>query len=226
MANHKFIALNLKAYEQSYGDKGIQLCKIAKEVSKKTKVRIICCPNATLLRECSKTGEEIFAQHVDGNKAGAFTGSITAKMLHGLGIKGSLINHSEKRINHENIKVAIEALKSEGLESMVCAKDLAECAQLAQFKPTYVAIEPPELIGSGISVSTAKPEVVTAAVHAIREASPDVRVVCGAGVSNAEDVKKAIELGVDGILLASAYVMAPNPAKLLEEMAKAIKESG
>ncbi|MFH1306170.1 MAG: triose-phosphate isomerase, partial [Candidatus Micrarchaeota archaeon] len=147
MADKPFIALNLKTYEKSYGESGLQLCKIAKQVGENTGVRIISCPNPLLLREAVKIGGEIFAQHIDGNAPGAHTGSITAKMLLGAGVKGSLINHSEKRINHENIKVAVEALKESGLESMVCAKDVQESAQLAQFKPTYIAIEPPELIG-------------------------------------------------------------------------------
>ncbi|PIT84805.1 triose-phosphate isomerase [Candidatus Micrarchaeota archaeon CG10_big_fil_rev_8_21_14_0_10_45_29] len=218
----RFIALNFKAYKESEGQAGVKLCQIAKEVADSTGVRIICCPNNTLLRDAAKTGCEIFAQHVDGNSPGAHTGSITASMLNDAGVSGSLINHSEKRINHENIKVAAEALKKEGLEAMVCAKDVGECAQLAQFKPKYVAIEPPELIGSGISVSTAKPEVVTGAVHAIKEASEEVIAVCGAGVSNAQDVKKAFELGVQGVLLASAYVKSASPKTLLEEMASVL----
>ncbi|MFA5108150.1 MAG: triose-phosphate isomerase [Candidatus Micrarchaeia archaeon] len=222
MAEDGFIALNLKVYEESCGKRGIELAKIARDVSQKTGVRIVVCPNATLVRECAVTGAEVFAQHVDGNASGAYTGSITAKMLLEAGVSGSLINHSEKRINPENVKVSVEALKKFGLESMVCAKDVHECAQLAQFKPTYIAIEPPELIGSGVSVSSAKPQIVTGAVHAVREITPDVKLVCGAGVSTPEDVKRAFELGVEGVLIASAYVKATNPAKLLEQMAEQI----
>jgi len=47
-------------------------------------------------------------------------------------------------------------------------------------------------------------------------------VLCGAGVSNASDVKKAVELGAKGVLLASAYVKAKDPKALLLSMAEAI----
>ncbi|MFH0927234.1 MAG: triose-phosphate isomerase [Candidatus Micrarchaeota archaeon] len=222
MANKPFIALNLKAYEQSYGESGLELCRIAKDVSKSTGVRIVACPNYLLLRRAAELGGEVFAQHVDGNRPGAFTGSITAKMLLGAKVAGSLVNHSERRLNPENVKVSVDALKEAGLESMVCAQDINECAQYAAYKPTYIAIEPPELIGSGISVSTAKPEVITGAIDAVREVNSDVQVVCGAGVSNSDDVKRAVELGVRGVLLASAYVKAAHPRQFLEEIAGVI----
>jgi triosephosphate isomerase len=41
-------------------------------------------------------------------------------------------------------------------------------------------------------------------------------------VSNGTDVKRAIELGAQGVLLASAFVKSPDPKKLLMEMAEAI----
>ncbi len=213
------IALNLKAYAESSGARGIKLCEIASEVSMLTGVRVIVCPDATLLSKAAEGGADVFAQAVDGTGPGAFTGSINAFMLKEAGAKGSLLNHSERRIPAESIQNAIAALHSNGLESMLCTKDIRESVQYSVFKPTYIAIEPPELIGSGISVSSAKPEVVRGAVQSIRQYAPDVRVICGAGISNAADVKKAIELGAEGVLLASAYVRSKDPRKLLTDMA-------
>jgi triosephosphate isomerase len=225
MKEKSFIILNLKSYEQTYGESGIELCKIAQDVSRSKSIDIITCPNHLLLREATKKiGAKVYAQHVDGNNAGAFTGSITAKMLLGAGVLGSLVNHSEKRMNPENVKVSVEALKKHGLESMVCAQDINECAQYCAYSPTYIAIEPPELIGSGISVSNAKPQVVTGAIDAVNEVNSQVKVVCGAGVSNAQDVQKALELGVHGVLLASAYVKADNPKRFLESLADVIRD--
>jgi len=213
------IALNLKAYPESTGEKGLKLCETAAMVSMVSGVRILICPDATLLREAVKIGCEVFAQEVSGQEAGAHTGWTTAAQLSDAGVRGSLINHSEHRIAPSEIENAIAQLDANKLESMVCAKDAQESATLAKLKPTFVAVEPPELIGSGVSVSTAKPEVVSDTVKMIRKAAPSVGVICGAGVSNATDVKRAFELGVDGVLLASAYVKARDPKKLLEEMA-------
>lgn len=225
MPSSKFrplIALNLKAYAESSGEKGLKLCETAAMVSMVSGVRIVVCPDATLLREAVRIGGEVFAQEVSGFDAGARTGWMTAAQLAQAGVKGSLINHSEHRVGEEAIRSAIEQLNASKLESMVCAKDAGESAELAKLKPTFVAVEPPELIGSGVSVSTAKPEVVTKSVELIRGQTFDVGIICGAGVSTPADVKKAFELGVDGVLLASAYVKARDPKKLLEDMAAQI----
>jgi triosephosphate isomerase len=70
-------------------------------------------------------------------------------------------------------------------------------------------------------VSTAKPELVSRTVEAVAGVN-STPVLCGAGVSNGTDVKRAIELGAQGVLLASAFVKSPDPKKLLMEMAEAI----
>jgi len=218
MAEKPIIILNLKAYRESEGEGAIELTKIASEVSLVSGARIIVAPPASMLSACTQFGIEIFAQHCDGNAPGAFTGSISAYSLKKAGIAGSLVNHSEKKMHHEDILKAVEGLRENKLVSVVCSKDIPESAQLSNFKPDYIAIEPPELIGSGISVSTAKPEIVTGAIDAVK-ANGDVPVICGAGISNAKDVKKSVELGVAGVLLASAYVKSKDPKKLLEDMA-------
>ncbi len=217
MALKPVIILNLKAYKEAEGEAGQKLVEIASEVALVSGVKIVVAPPPVIMKECTRFGIDIFSQHCDANLPGAHTGSITSYSLKQAGIAGSLLNHSENRMHHEDIKSAIDNLREDGLESILCTRDVRESAQLSNFKPSYLAVEPPELIGSGISVSTAKPEVVTGTVEAVR-ANGDVPVICGAGISNGADVKKAIELGAQGVLLASAYVKAKDPKKLLEEL--------
>jgi triosephosphate isomerase len=50
-----------------------------------------------------------------------------------------------------------------------------------------------------------------------------VKVLCGAGITNGNDVKKAIELGTYGVLVASGVVKAENPKKVLIDFAEALK---
>jgi len=216
------IALNLKAYKESMGSKGTDLLQIASEVSLMTGVRIIVAPQFLDLYDASQICSDVFAQHVDANEQGAFTGSLTAEAIKAAGCKGSLINHSERRLSEETIAKTIARLHAAELESMLCTKDTSESVRLAKYKPTFLAVEPPELIGSGISVSTAKPEIVSRTVEAVAKIN-STPVLCGAGVSNADDVKKAIGLGAKGVLLASAYVKAKNPRELLLSMAEAIR---
>ncbi len=216
-----FIALNFKAYSESLGNRGLALAKAARDVSRETGVRVIVCPQFVDLWNIAAIGAETFAQGASEFEPGAHTGSVTLESLKDTGCRGLLINHSENRIPHESIAKIIARAKKLGLETMVCAKDVPEAAELSRLNPTYVAIEPPELIGSGVSVSTAKPEIVKNAVAAVQKASKSA-VVCGAGISTGTDVKKAVELGVAGVLLASAYVKAKDPKALLEDFASAI----
>ncbi|MCX6769930.1 MAG: triose-phosphate isomerase [Candidatus Micrarchaeota archaeon] len=175
------------------------------------------CIRASAAQICG----DVFAQHVDFDEQGAFTGKSTVEAIKSVGCKGSLVNHSEHRIPEEQIAKTIARLKEAGLESMLCTKDAEESERYAKYEPTYIAVEPPELIGKGVSVSTARPEVVSGTVEAVAKINK-TPVLCGAGVSNAADVKKAVELGAKGVLLASAYVKSGNPKKLLTDMAEAI----
>ena len=82
-------------------------------------------------------------------------------------------------------------------------------------------MEPPELIGSGVSVTT-KPELVKQTLSTIRAMSDKVQPLVGAGVTTSEDVVEAIQMGARGVLLASGFVKAKNPSSVLEEMAQAL----
>jgi len=85
--------------------------------------------------------------------------------------------------------------------------------------PDMIAVEPPELIGTGISISKARPELITESLKQIRKVNRSVKVLCGAGVTTAEDVSKALELGSEGVLVASGVVKSKDPSAILQSMA-------
>ncbi|MEW6748246.1 MAG: triose-phosphate isomerase [Candidatus Micrarchaeota archaeon] len=215
------IVLNLKTYPESI-KKALLFTDIAKEVVDETGLRIVVCPPMLSLHEAAERFSDVFSQHADPEKAGAHTGSIGAEMLKAAKVKGSLINHSERRVgDNARLKATVDSLHMHGLESLVCAASPEEAAVIAAYSPTYIAVEPPELIGSGVSVSTARPEVVSDSVKAVKDVDGKVSVLCGAGVSNRDDVKKSLELGASGVLLASAFVKSHDPRKFLTELASA-----
>ncbi len=212
------IVLNLKTYPKSLKD-ALLFTDIASEVVEETGVRVVVAPPALHLREAAERFSDVFAQHVDAESPGAFTGSIPAELLKMSKVKGSIVNHSEKRLRKDRIKATVEALHRSALESLVCAESVTETREIAGFVPTYIAIEPPELIGSGISVSNAKPEIVKNTVNEIRKVNDKIKVLCGAGIGNRGDVQKSLELGADGVLLASAFVKAEDPKAFLKDLA-------
>ena len=98
------------------------------------------------------------------------------------------------------------------------ATDLEEAKGLAEMGPTFIAVEPPELIGGDISVTTADPSIVSDTVAVVKATNSDVRVLCGAGVKNGQDVATAIKLGAEGVLLASGVTKASDVASVLNDL--------
>ncbi len=215
------LVLNLKAYKETIGDGAESIAKIAKEVSRQTGVRIIIAPQATDIAKISGTIETI-AQHIDPIDPGKGTGALIADSVLKAGGIGSILNHAEKKMDVQQIGVAIAKLRELGMKSFVCASDLEEAKRLAFLGPDFLAIEPPELIGSGVSVSTAKPEIVSGAVAAITMINKRITVLCGAGISSGADAKKAKELGAKGVLLASAVTKAADKKAALLDIAKGL----
>ena len=107
--------------------------------------------------------------------------------------------------------------------SVVCARTAAEVANIARFKPDYIAIEPPELIGSGKAVSKENPAIVTDSIEAAAKVSQEVRVICGAGITDAADVRSALKLGAKGILVASGVTKATSWVDKISELASGYK---
>jgi triosephosphate isomerase len=160
----------------------------------------------------------VLAQHVDPGDAGARTGYVPAEAIAAAGARGSLLNHSEHPMSDRDIEDAVQRLTAHRLVAVICAADVEPARRLAAFKPPYLAVEPPELIGGDRAVSTARPEVVSGTVTAVRTVSPATRVLCGAGVHDRRDVARALELGADGVLVASAVTRAPDADQAIREL--------
>ncbi len=218
------MVVNTKAYKEGIGDDAIKIAKIMEKVGKETGVKmIIAVQHVDVHRVASNVEIDVFAQHVDAIEYGSHTGWILAEGLKKAGAKGSIINHSEHPVTINEIKKSIEILRKNKMESIVCAADNEIAKSVAVLNPDYVAVEPPELIGGDISVTKAKPSIVKNAVENVRMISKSL-VLCGAGIKSKEDVKKAIELGSNGILVASGVVKAKDKEKIIMEMASAMVE--
>lgn len=218
------IIVNFKAYETAIGKNAVKLAKICEKVAKETNTTIAVAVQPTdIYRVSQAVSIPVFAQHTDEVEPGSYTGSILAECVKENGAVGTLLNHSEKRLRLDVLEKSISRAKDIGLITVVCANDPTIGKAISTFNCDFVAVEPPELIGGEVSVSTAKPEVITDSVYKICNGVKCDRVVVGAGVRAREDVKKAIELGASGILLASGVTKAKNPEAVLRELVKGIK---
>ena len=219
------IIVNFKTYLEATGRKAVELAKQAEKVSKETGASIAAAPQfADITRVAEAVEIPVFAQHIDPIKPGSCTGHVLVDSIKEAGAVGTLINHSEKQLKLVDIDTAIRLAREKNLISCVCANNPSVSAAAAALKPDIVSIEPPELIGTGVAVSKAQPEVVTNTVKLVREVNAEVTILCGAGISHGEDVAVALRLGTQGVLVASGIVKAKDPYSILREFVDATKQ--
>ncbi|WP_224269415.1 triose-phosphate isomerase [Haloprofundus salinisoli] len=209
-----FILVNLKAYPCD----PVEVASAAREVSDDSGVRIAVAPQAAHLSRVAETDVETWAQHVSPVEYGSHTGSTLAEAAAEAGATGTLLNHSENRLKLADIDASTQAADRANLDTIVCANNPEQSGAVAALGPDAVAVEPPELIGGDVSVSSADPDIVRDAVDAVNAVDDSVDLFCGAGVSTGDDVTAAAELGAEGILLASGVAKADDPRAALEDL--------
>jgi triosephosphate isomerase len=219
------IIVNFKTYMESTGERAVELAKKAEEVHSETRVSIGVAPQfADIPTVAEAVNIPVFAQHIDPIEPGGFTGHVLAESVKKAGAVGTLVNHSERQLRLSDVDLAIKLARQNGLATCVCANNSGISMAVATLKPDIIAVEPPELIGTGIPVSKAKPEVVTKAIQLVRQVNSKVPILCGAGITRGKDVAAALRLGTQGVLVASGVVKAKSPYAIMSEFAYALKD--
>lgn len=219
------IVLNVKTYEEATWNKALEIAQIMDEISKETGISMAISVQATDISLCSqKVSIPVFAEHIDPINPGSHTGWTLPEAVKAAGAIGTLINHSEHRLILSDIDTCITRAKEMDLDHIVCSNNVATSRAIAAFSPNFVAVEPPELIGGDISVTTADPDIVIGSVKAVRKVDENVKVLCGAGVKNGKDVTKSVELGADGVLLASGIVKAKDKKFVIRDLAAGLQK--
>lgn len=214
------IITNFKTYESATGAKAVELAKIHEAVAKETGVSVMVAVQAVDLMAVSQAVKiPVLAQHIDAVGMGGFTGSVTAEAVKAAGATGTLLNHSERRLSRDILAKSIYRAKELGLMVVVCAATPEEGTTFLEFNPDLIAVEPPELIGGDISVSSAQPAIIENAAKLIGTE----KLLVGAGVKNGKDVQIALKLGAKGVLLASGVTKAKDPKAVLLDLASGEK---
>lgn len=217
------VMINFKAYQEVDGTKAIDLARICEAVADESGVTVAICPPVTELGSVARcVGIPVFSQNVDPRTSGSATGWITPSMVASTGSAGSLINHSEHRFSDDIIHECVSLCRTNNLVSVVCAESVKKAITVSEFSPDFIAVEPPELIGGDVSVTTANPKIVSDTVTSVKSVDERISVLCGAGVKTGKDVFTALELGADGVLLASGVVKAKDQKAAILDLIKFI----
>jgi len=215
------VVVNLKTYESAHGASAEALAEAMAGVH--TDARLVAAVSAFDLSAvvAAAPNLEVWCQHLDPIGFGSFTGWLHPATAVERGASGTLINHAEHKVSIEHVAMLLDQVP-EGFTVCACAADIEEARALSALQPDYVAVEPPELIGGDVSVTSADPEIVRATAAAVREISEQVGILCGAGVKSGADVAAAIELGTTGVLLASGVTQAEDPAAVVSDLVSAL----
>ena len=216
------VVVNHKTYETAQADAAVELAKAIRNAQRQG-VHMISAVSAFDLSAVvtGSPGLTVWSQHLDPVGFGSNTGHLAPATAIARGAVGSLLNHSECRVSFEHIENVLSMLPDD-FTICVCAATVEEATRIASLDPDFIAIEPPELIGGDISVTTADPAIVSDTVAAVHAVNPEVRVLCGAGVKNGDDVAAAIDLGAHGVLLASGVTEASNPTAVLQDLIQSL----
>jgi triosephosphate isomerase len=209
--------VNFKTYENGTGKKALKLAKIIEKVAlnfRDTDIDIIIAVQPADIRLIAdKVSIPVFAQHIDPVSYGSNTGSILFESIIEAGAQGAIINHSEHKLKADEMNKSIKRAKKLDFPILVCVDKLNLGEKVAKLKPDFIAIELPELIGGKKSISLMKPDLIKRCVKKLGN-----RVIVGSGIRGFDDVKKAIELGANGVLVANAVVNAKKPEKVLKDL--------
>lgn len=218
------IFVNYKTYEQGTGQAAVALTKILEEVARESQIKIIPVVQTIDAEEIvASTTLEVWIQHVDPVSFGPHTGWTLPEEAAKIGVAGVFLNHSEHKFDSfDALYTAVEKAIAANLKTLVFAGSLDELTKVSELGTTYVAYEPPELIGSTTtSVTTAQPDIIAKAADIAREKG--LPLIVGAGVHSMADVKKSLELGAVGVAVATDIVKAEDPKKELLDLVEGFK---
>jgi len=226
----KYFLINAKNYPEVAGPGLLKLVDALQSVSSEEKYRAVrfflAPPDFGLAVSKQQTsGFQVLSQHLDNASPGASTGFSVPEVAKAFGAVGSLVNHSEHRLPENEISSLITRLRTLQLLSVVCAKDDLEVGKFARLDPDFIAVEPPELIGSGKAVSKEKPEIIQNSLGSLnrnRQPNSSTRLLCGAGIVDGTDARRSVELGAEGILVASGVIKAVDQQKKIRELAEGL----
>jgi triosephosphate isomerase (TIM) len=201
-------------------------------------VDVVVCPPYASLREAVASGLTVYAQNVHWAAEGPFTGEVSAEMLRELGVRGSIVGHSERRQYFGETDTGVarrtHAALSAGLRVIACVggtheeRDAGDTETILRVQVEAIrdacgehdalvlAYEPVWAIGTG---HTATPELAQRA-HAFVKSLLDGPVLYGGSVKPENAAELLAEPDVDGALVGGASLDIDSFASICETAAR------
>jgi triosephosphate isomerase len=185
-------------------------------------VDVVLCPPYVSLAAAVAAGRTVYAQSVHWEPSGPYTGEISTEMLLELGVRGSLVGHSERRQlfgeTDETVARRARAALDAGLGVIACVGETLEQRESGDtelvlklqveaiafaagaHERLVIAYEPVWAIGTGRTASTAQAQEA----HEFIKALLDVPVLYGGSVKPENAAELLAENAIDGALVGGA----------------------
>ncbi len=219
-----FFEIGPKAYV--YGAEIVALARLADDLGREHRVQVILTPQIVDLALVARAVESalVFAQHMDSLPVGRGVGSVLPEAVRAAGAAGVLLNHVERRLPRDELTRTMRRAEEVGLATMVCADDARDAAAIAALRPDVIIVESPELIAGGRRDDDER-RAVAPANEAVWSVDPAIRVLHGAGITDASDVEAVIAAGAQGTGSSSAIFTAADPSSMLEAMIRSVRRA-
>ena len=209
-----------------FGDKALEMAKIADKLAKKYGIDVMFTGQLIDLPIIKQETHNLIltAQHMDPLYSGRGMGHVLPEALKNRGVEAVVLNHAENQLTLGTLDATVKRAKEIGLYSIVCGDTVEQCRAIAELHPNMMICEPTSLIGTG---NTSDDSYIEETIKTVKEVDPKILVLEAAGVSVADDVRKVLELGADGTGGTSGIINSPDwEAKLNEMMAPMAKFKG
>jgi triosephosphate isomerase len=219
-----FFEIGPKAY--LYGREALELAKHADAMSRKYNVQVIFTPQYVDIPVIASEMKQVlvFAQHMDRLEVGRGVGSVLPEAVRAAGAAGVLLNHCEKRIAMEELKLTMKRADETELATMVCADNVEDAIIIAQMAPNIIIAESPDRIGVG-KRDAGDQQAIAKINQAVWDINPEIRVLHGAGISCGKDVYDVVLAGAQGSGSTSGIIKAQDPFAMLEEMISSLRSA-
>lgn len=217
--------VNFKIYPGTYGEQAFSFARMLEQIEAETSAKFVLTPQLPDLRTiATETELSVTAPSMDAVEPGRGMGKILPDAIADAGADGVIINHAENRDTLSDLVWKIERCRNLGIDSVVCVDSVQMGRSVADYDPDSLIYEMPEDISSDRSITKTHPDRVREFLEMINQQNPRTRVLVGGGISTADDVKSAFELGADAAGAASAVSLAEEPESLLRKIADIFPE--